>query len=46
MKEKVKKWGKGFEKALIQLVAWASIGMFIGMGIVVGFFGASVILLH
>ncbi|WP_153922369.1 hypothetical protein [Faecalicatena contorta] len=46
MKEKVKKWGKEFEKALMQLIAWACIGIFIGMGIAVGFFATSVILLH
>ncbi|MBS6763148.1 MAG: hypothetical protein KH304_06135 [Clostridium sp.] len=46
MKEKVKKCGKELGQALIQLLAWASVGIFVGMGIAVGFFATSVILLH
>lgn len=46
MKEKVKKCGKELGQALIQLLAWGSVGIFVGIGIAVGFFAASVILLH
>lgn len=46
MKNKVKKCGKELGQALMQLIAWAGVGLFVGIGMAVGFFATSVILLH
>ena len=46
MKAKVKKCGKELGQALMQLIAWAGVGLFVGMGMAVGFFYTITILLR
>ncbi|CUO99018.1 Uncharacterised protein [[Eubacterium] contortum] len=46
MKNKLIKICKKLFDAVIQALAWGCIGLLVGMGIAVGFFATSVILLH
>lgn len=46
MKEKVKKCGKELGQALMQLIAWGGVGLFVGIGMAVGFFATLTIMLH